>query len=103
MGGAGTNIPELLTIAKTIGKRAMLLYFGLTVGISFAAGYITNLLLMPDFKPVLDYNRTSKTIAQANFLMYQIPEWINWICSAILIGYAFYALYQNIRQQIKKA
>mgnify|MGYP000417594315 FL=1 len=34
MAGAGTNIPELLTISKTIGKRAMFMYFGMVVVIS---------------------------------------------------------------------
>ena len=29
MAGAATNISELITINRTIGKRAMLLYFGL--------------------------------------------------------------------------
>ena len=81
----------------------MMLYLGLTVGISFIAGYITNLVLLPEFTPVLDYDRTSKTIARANMFMFEFPEWVNWICSVILIGYALYSLYQSIRQQGKQA
>ena len=34
MAGAGTNIPELLTISKMIGKRAMIMYFAMVVIIS---------------------------------------------------------------------
>ena len=31
MAGAGTNIPELLTISKMIGKRAMIMYFAMDI------------------------------------------------------------------------
>lgn len=103
MAGAGTNIPELLTITKTIGKRAMLMYFAMVVGISNIVGWITNQLLMPDFTPVLDFDRTSNTIAHANRLMISMPEWGEWLCSSILVGYAVYALYKYVRTRLKKA
>lgn len=103
MAGAGTNIPELLTITKTIGKRAMLMYFAMVVGISNIVGWITNQLLMPDFTPVLDFDRTSNTIAHANRLMISMPEWGEWLCSGILVGYAVYALYKYVRTKLKKA
>ena len=97
MAGAGTNIPELLTITKTIGKRAMMMYFTMVVGISNLVGWITNKLLMPGFVPVLDFDRTSNTIAHANKLMVTIPEWGEWICSLVLIAYALYSLWKYIR------
>lgn len=96
MAGAGTNIPELLTIAKTIGKRAMIMYFGMVVLISNMVGYLTNKLLMPNFVPVLDFDRTSNTIAHANHLMISIPAWGEWLCSGILVAYALYALYKAV-------
>lgn len=103
MAGAGTNIPELLTISRTIGKRAMLMYFGMVVLISNTVGYITNRLLMPGFVPVLDFDRTSKTIQQANKLIIALPDWGEWICSSVLVGYAVYALYKYGKKKFKKA
>ncbi|MEZ3487076.1 MAG: permease [Lachnospiraceae bacterium] len=103
MAGAGTNIPELLTITKTIGKRAMLMYFTMVVGISNLVGWITNRLLMPGFVPVLDFDRTSNTIAHANKLMVSIPAWGEWACSLVLIGYALYSLWKYIKTQMKRA
>lgn len=100
MAGAGTNIPELLTITKTIGKRAMLMYFAMVVGISNLVGWFTNQLLMPEFTPVLDFDRTSNTIAHANRLMISIPEWGEWLCSLILIAYALYSLWKYVRSGI---
>ncbi|MCI9615288.1 MAG: permease [Dorea sp.] len=102
MAGAGTNIPELLTITKTIGKRAMLMYFAMVVGISNLVGWITNRILMPKFVPVLDFDRTSNTIAHANKLMVTIPEWGEWACSLVLIGYALYSLWKNIKVWMKQ-
>lgn len=102
MAGAGTNIPELLTISKTIGKRAMLLYFVMVVTISNIVGYLTNRLLMPGFEPVLDFDQTTNTIAKANTLIIALPEWGKWICSSILVAYAAYALYKAVRPWFKK-
>lgn len=103
MAGAGTNIPELLTISKTIGKRAMFMYFSMVVVISNLVGYLTNRLLMPGFNPVLDFDRTSHTIQQANKLIIALPDWGEWICSGILVAYAAYALSTAIRSKMKKA
>ena len=103
MAGAGTNIPELLTISKTIGKRAMFMYFSMVVVISNLVGYLTNRLLMPRFNPVLDFDRTSHTIQQANKLIIALPDWGEWICSGILVAYAAYALSTAIRSKMKKA
>lgn len=103
MAGAGTNIPELLTISKTIGKRAMFMYFPMVVVISNLVGYLTNRLLMPGLNPVLDFDRTSHTIQQANKLIIALPDWGEWICSGILVAYAAYALLKAIRSKMKKA
>ena len=103
MAGAGTNIPDLLTISKTIGKRAMFMYFSMVVVISNLVGYLTNRLLMPGFNPVLDFDRTSHTIQQANKLIIALPDWGEWICSGILVAYAAYALLKAIRSKMKKA
>lgn len=100
MAGAATNIPELLTIAKTIGKRSMFIYFLVVTVISNIVGYITNLLLMPNFKPVLDYDVTSRTVSNANKLILVIPEGLKFACSFILLAYAFYALYKTIKKQV---
>lgn len=102
MAGAGTNIPELLTISKTIGKKAMWMYFGMVVIISNVIGYITNRLLMPGFTPVLNYDQTKHTISYANKMIVTMPEWFQNVCSAILVCYAIYALYQAIRKSVNE-
>ena len=98
MAGAGTNIPELLTIHKTIGKRAMWMYFGMVLVLSNTVGYITNRLLMPDWKPVLDYDTAQHTISYANQMTLSLPEWAQSICSAVLVLYAGCALVKWVKK-----
>lgn len=102
MAGAGTNIPELLTISRTIGKRAMIMYFTMVVAISNFVGWLTNRLFMPGFKPVLDFDQTTNTIGAANKFIIELPPWGTWICSGILVAYALYALFKAIRSGIRK-
>lgn len=103
MAGAGTNIPELLTITKMIGKRASIMYFSMVSIFAFISGYITNRLLMPDFTPVLDFDRTSNTIEQVNKMLIDVPVWGRYICNFIIIGYAIVALYRYIKGKMKEA
>lgn len=103
MAGAGTNVPELLTITKMIGRKAALMYGAMVTIAAFVAGYITNILLMPEFTPVLDFDRTTNTIRQVNKLMFEVPEWGRLLCNFIVIGYAVYAFYKILRQRLKKA
>ena len=102
MAGAGTNIPEVLTISKTIGKRAMFMYFSMVVVISNVVGYITNRLLMPGFTPVLDYDQTQHTISYANKMIVVMPEWGKNLCSIILVCFALVSLYRVINAKVKK-
>lgn len=100
MAGASTNIPELLTINRTIGKRAMLMYFVMVTVISNIVGYITNRLLMPGFKPVLDYDASQKTIRAANKLIFTAPLWLKYLCSLVLVSYACVALARIVKKQL---
>ena len=97
-----TNIPELLTISRMIGKRAMIMYFTMVVIISNIVGYLTNRLLMPGFTPVLDYNQTQHTISYANKMIIGFPDWAQHISSVILICYAIFALYKYIKGKTTK-
>lgn len=102
MAGAATNIPELLTISKTIGRRAMVMYFGMVTVISNLVGFITNKLLMPGFIPVLDFDAAQNTISTANKLILVAPVWLKYLCSFILIGYACWALFLRMRPLFMK-
>lgn len=100
MAGCATNIAELLTIRKTIGRRSMLMYFGLVMILSQIAGYATNRLL-PDFQPVLDFDAVSNSISSANVLIVEVPDWLQTGCSLVLVAYAVAALIQWLKKDGK--
>lgn len=101
MAGAATNISELISISKTIGKRAAWMYFGLVVAISNVVGYLTN-KLFPDFVPVLNYDAVTHSISAANTMILDPPQWFKFLCSFILIGYALYVGYLGIQKRYLK-
>lgn len=101
MAGAATNISELISIDRTIGRRAALMYFGLVVAISNCVGYLTN-RIFPDFVPVLNYDAVTHSISAANTMIVEMPYPIKCICSCILIGYALYAGYTALQSRWQK-
>ena len=57
MTGAATNLPELISIYKIIGRRSTIIYSVTVVTASMALGYLTNVLLMPDFMPEFNHHQ----------------------------------------------
>lgn len=97
MAGCATNIAELLTIRKTIGKRAVMLYAVSVIVLSELGGYLANQLL-PNFKPVLDYDAVTHSISNANAFIIEFPDWLQVVCSCVLIVYAGVALVRWVRK-----
>lgn len=52
--GTATNLPELFTLYKTIGRRTIILYSGVLVTASLVAGGLVNLWLLPGFEIKFD-------------------------------------------------
>jgi uncharacterized membrane protein YraQ (UPF0718 family) len=86
MTGAATNLPELISIYKIIGRRSTVIYCGTVVGASLAVGYLANMLLMPDFVPVFDQDRAARTIGLANLLVFSTPKIVEYLCSGIILA-----------------
>ncbi|MBQ0059726.1 MAG: permease [Lachnospiraceae bacterium] len=98
MAGCATNIAELLTIRKTIGKRAVALYAVSVIALSELGGYLANHLL-PNFKPVLDYDAVTHSIKNANVFIIQFPDWLQTLCSCVMIVYACVAFVRWFRKK----
>lgn len=84
MSGAATNVPELLSIYKMIGKRTAIIYGSVISVFSFIVGYITNKLLMPGFMPAISFNKIDKSVETANRLLIAFPEPVKYFCSLIV-------------------
>lgn len=100
MTGAATNLPELVSIAKTIGKRAVIIYTTSVVLCSLLAGYLTNRLLMPGFTPLFNLDGSRYALGLARHLIIAVPEFIQLICTGIVILLCFFALCPRLRVHI---
>jgi hypothetical protein len=99
--GCATNIAELISIRKTIGKRAVTLYAVSVIIMSQIGGLLANILL-PNFQPVLDFDKATNSISSANAFLVEFPEWVQTICSLVLVGYALVALYKIVKKAAKE-
>ncbi len=52
--GTATNLPELIALDRTVGRRVVLVYTGTLIVGSMLAGMLVNHWLMPGFRPALD-------------------------------------------------
>ncbi|XPO22503.1 efflux transporter SaoE [Phosphitispora sp. TUW77] len=102
MVGAATNIPELISIYKTIGRRAAAIYSATLVISAMAVGYLTNLLLMPGFVPSFDLEKTDKMVGIANKLNLTAPTSMRYLCSIVIFGLFLYAYMPRVKQYFVK-
>ena len=97
MTGAATNLPELVSIYKLIGRRAVLMYAGMLTCFSVAIGFFTNWLLMPGFVPFFNLDKSREIVGAANLLILSVPEPVQYICSFIIVLLCVYSLWPKLR------
>ncbi|MEF9951131.1 MAG: efflux transporter SaoE [Clostridium sp.] len=102
MAGAATNLPELMTLYKVVGKRSVIIYFSIVVIGSIAGGYVANTILLPEFTPVMSYDSSSQTVELARKFMISFPHWFKTICALLIIGIGTISIYKSANQFIQK-
>ena len=83
LAGTATNIPELMSITKMIGKRAVTIFCGTLLFFAVFWGYFTNLVL-PDFVPIFDVSVNQGKLDIAAKMHFDFPDWLQ-AASAVLI------------------
>ncbi|MDD4766068.1 MAG: efflux transporter SaoE [Desulfotomaculaceae bacterium] len=102
MTGAATNLPELISMYKLIGRRAVLIYSSVLISASFLVGYMTNLFLLPGFTPFFDLSKSRQTVGLANNLTIATSDPLSYFCSAIVILLGLYAFWPGIKKVLLK-
>ncbi|WP_300408942.1 efflux transporter SaoE [Lagierella sp.] len=97
MAGAATNIPEIISIAKMIGKRTAAIYTLVISAFAMLVGYITNQLLMPGFQRQMEYDKVTNAISYANHVLLSFPNWVKYLCSAIVFYFFLKTVYFKLR------
>ncbi|OPX85856.1 MAG: putative permease [Pelotomaculum sp. PtaB.Bin104] len=103
MTGAATNLPELISMYKMIGRRTVAIYGVVLILSSFLVGYLTNLYLLPGFVPFFDLSGSRGTIAMANSLIFAAPGPLRYLCSVMIIALGLYALWPGVKKALLKA
>lgn len=101
MTGAATNLPELISIYKLIGKRTMFIYSIGTVVFSVLIGYFANMLLK-DFTPYIDFERNQQFIGVANKIIMATPEYLSIACSLLILLLGVYAIWPSLKPLFAK-
>ncbi len=102
LSGVATNLPELISIYKLIGKRTVVIYTVTVVVLSVMVGYITNVLLLPGFTPVFDLSNAQNSIDLAQKMSLAVPSWVEYICSLIIIAMGAIAWWPVCRKWFNK-
>lgn len=98
--GAATNLPELISMYKVIGKRTVAIYSITLTTCSLVIGYITNFLLMGKATNInISYKQESISIA--NTIMLNIPDSVKYICSFIIFIFFIKAIMPSLRKVVK--
>lgn len=96
MTGAATNLPELISIYRIIGKRAVAIYATTMVSASMLIGYLTNTVLLRGFMPVIDVEHNGRVIGWANQLIVAAPKPLEYACSGVILALCAYAYVPRI-------
>ncbi|MFH0995856.1 MAG: efflux transporter SaoE [Pseudomonadota bacterium] len=102
MTGAATNLPELISIYKLIGKRAVIIYTLTMVGASVMIGLFTNAILMPDFMPFFDLEKSRRTVGISNWFIVALPDPVKYLCSVAVVFLCCYPWLQPIRRRFAR-
>lgn len=95
MTGAATNLPELISIYKLIGKRAAAIYVTGTTIFSIVVGYATNFVLQ-GYNPFSHFQHNEQLVGAANWLVLSTPTAVNTVCSLIIVCLGLYSLWPKI-------
>jgi len=102
MTGAATNLPELISIYRMIGGRAVAIYTVTMVGASMLIGYITNVLLLTDFVPFFNHEQTVRMVGLANKFVWAGPKALQFFCSGAILVLCAYSFLPRIRVMFLK-
>lgn len=101
LAGVATNLPELISIWRLIGKRTVLIYTSSVVLFSIFIGYMTNFFIGKDFMPKFDMSGTETAVGFANSITLSFPYWMKCICAVAVIAIGIYSWLTHVMRLAK--
>lgn len=100
--GAATNLPELISMYKVIGKRTVAIYSLTLTTCSLIVGYITNYLLGGS-NITEGFLSKDTSISIANSIMLNFPDWAKYICTIIIFIFFLKAFLPSVYKGLENA
>jgi len=100
--GTATNLPELFTLYRTIGKRTVIIYTSTLIVCSLIAGALVNLWLSPEYDATFD-PLTSLTLMDHSDNLWWTPSvTVKWGSSAIVLFLASIGVFNYMKKLLSK-
>ena len=99
--GVATNISELISIYKLIGKRSLLIYILSMLFFGISIGYLTNILLFDNFTPIFNLSNAKRQIEIANNINIIFPVWFKNICAFAVLFMGIYSWFIVLKNKLK--
>ena len=99
--GTATNLPELIALYNTIGKRTVVLYAASLIVGAMIAGAAVNAWLMPGFEPVFDPVRSLELVETGERLQPTIGGLASAVATALLAILAAFGTWRWVAARIR--
>lgn len=99
--GVATNISEMISIYKLIGKRTLIIYVFSMIFFGILIGYLTNVFLYNKFIPIFDLSNVQKQIQIANNINITFPNWFKNSCAVVILFMGLYSWFMMLIKKIK--
>lgn len=97
--GTATNLPELLALYHTIGRRTVIIYTLSLVVASFVAGILVNAWLLPGFVPQVDPLRSLDLLSSGSRLQLSLTAVLATVSVYAMILLGGVGTWQRVRQR----
>jgi len=101
--GTATNLPELIALYNTIGKRVMVLYTCTLITGAVIVGAAVNSWLLPGFEPVFDPVRSLELLDAGERLQPTIGRLMSGVTTAILVLLAGIGTWRWVAARFRRA
>lgn len=100
--GTATNLPELFTLYRTIGKRTVIIYTSVLIISSLVAGALVNLWLMPGFNPIFDPLASLSLMDKGDSLWWSPSTFIKGTSAVFVLFLACWGLFNYVRTRLSQ-
>jgi len=99
--GTATNLPELIALYNTIGKRTVILYATSLIAGAMIAGVAVNAWLMPGFEPVFDPVRSLELVEAGERLQPTVGWLLSLLATAGLVALAGFGTWRWVATRLR--